>query len=152
MKGAAVECRVNAEDPLRRFLPSSGIVRRLRLPTREGIRVDSSLYQGCEVSVFYDSLIVKVIAHADSLEEAREAVVGALGEFEIEGLASTIPLQQELLSSDEFKSWDLSTDFIARNDILDRLAAIMEEQREGEARARADLASQISDVYAPARV
>jgi acetyl/propionyl-CoA carboxylase alpha subunit len=149
--GAAIECRVNAEDPLRRFLPSSGVVRRLSLPKGEGVRVDSSLYQGCEVPVFYDSLVAKVIAHGRNLEEARRTMVAALDEFEIEGLATTIPLQQELMSSDALLQWDLSTDFIPKNGILDRLAARMEERRARELRVRAELAAEMTRVYGDPR-
>ena len=142
--GAAIECRVNAEDPLRRFLPSSGIVRRLRFPKGDGIRVDSSLYQGCEVPVFYDSLIAKVITHGRSLEGARRSMIAALGDLEIEGLATTVSLQQELMSSDAFLRWDLSTDFIAKNGILDRLAARMEEGRAKELKVGAELAAEMT--------
>ncbi len=103
-KGYAIECRINAEDPVS-FMPSVGAVEKLRLPGGFGIRVDTHLYQGYTVPQYYDSLLAKIIAYADTKEEAIKRMQRALEEAKIEGasLKSNIDLHKKILDTTEFK-------------------------------------------------
>ena len=100
MRGAAIEVRVNAEDPERAFMPSPGEITTFRLPEGPGIRVDTAAYAGHRVPPFYDSLIAKLIVWADSRSEAIARMESALAAFEVEGIATTISFSLELLADD----------------------------------------------------
>jgi acetyl/propionyl-CoA carboxylase alpha subunit len=113
-RGAAIECRINAENPASGFTPSTGSVSELILPSGPGIRVDTALYPGCRVTQHYDSLVAKVIAFDRTLEGARRRMILALREFHVRGVDTTIPFHQVLLSSPPFTNWMLSTDFLER--------------------------------------
>jgi propionyl-CoA carboxylase alpha chain len=115
-RGWALECRINAEDPLRGFLPSTGrLVRYLPPEEVEGaVRVDTGVYEGGEVSVYYDSMIAKLITHGDSREQAIARMRDALNAFVIRGISSNIPFQAALVQHPRFVAGDLDTDFIAR--------------------------------------
>jgi len=105
-QGAAIECRINAEDPAQGFRPAPGRLTTFRLPTDAGpgrARVDTHLHEGDEVSPFYDSLIAKVLAHGDTREEAIETMIAALSAARIEGLATTLPLHLAVLRSEAFR-------------------------------------------------
>ena len=105
--GAAIECRINAEDPAEGFRPSPGRLETFRLPTDAGpgrVRVDTHLAEGEEVSPYYDSLIAKVIAHGDTRGQAIETMIAALSAAEIEGVATTVPLHLAVLASEGFRS------------------------------------------------
>jgi acetyl-CoA carboxylase biotin carboxylase subunit len=102
-RGAAVEFRVNAEDPLDDFLPSTGMVAALRLPAGPGIRVDSALEPGCAVPPYYDSLVAKVIAWGPDREAALDRLRAALGETLVAGIATTLPLGIALLDDHGFR-------------------------------------------------
>jgi acetyl-CoA carboxylase biotin carboxylase subunit len=111
-RGAAIECRINAEDPARGFRPSPGRLEVFHLPTDAGparVRVDTHLAAGEEVSPFYDSLLAKVIAHGETREQAIETMIAALSAAEIEGVATTIPLHLAVLASPEFRRGDYDT-------------------------------------------
>ncbi|MBI4258593.1 MAG: acetyl-CoA carboxylase biotin carboxylase subunit [Thaumarchaeota archaeon] len=114
LRGCAIECRINAEDPLNSFLPSAGLVSRYHPPSGPGVRVDSALYSGYEVPVHYDSLIAKLIAYGGDFEEARLRMKNALREYVIDGVATTIPLHQFIMEDTDFRRGDLSTDFLQR--------------------------------------
>ena len=101
LRGHAVECRINAEDP-RTFMPSPGKVDVWHPPGGPGIRVDSHLYSGYTVPPFYDSLVAKVIAHGDTRESAIARMRIALTEMVVDGIKTNIPLHQELLLDDKF--------------------------------------------------
>jgi acetyl-CoA/propionyl-CoA carboxylase len=137
MHGAAVECRINAEDPFTEFAPSVGPVPDCSLPYGPGIRVDSYLYPGCTVSGYYDSLIAKLIAWGRDFEEARIREREALNEFRVEGIHTTIPLYRTILNEPNFVQGKLSTDYLDQNSIIDK----MNEAAKNEAKRYADAAA-----------
>jgi acetyl-CoA/propionyl-CoA carboxylase len=121
LHGAAIECRINAEDPFLDFSPSVGSVPNCNLPYGPGIRVDSYLYPGCTVSGYYDSLIAKLIAWGKDFEEARTRIKNSLDEFSIEGISTTIPLYKTILKEENFIQGKLSTDYLERYKLIDRM-------------------------------
>ncbi len=98
LRGHAIECRINAEDPSNGFLPSPGRITAYREPSGPGVRVDSGVAEGSEISGLYDPMIAKVIVHDEDRETARSRMLRALGEFEIGGVASLLGFHQALLS------------------------------------------------------
>ncbi|HEY2579066.1 MAG TPA: acetyl-CoA carboxylase biotin carboxylase subunit, partial [Streptosporangiaceae bacterium] len=97
LRGHAVECRINAEDPAKRFLPKPGTVTSLELPGGPGVRIDHALAPGAVISPFYDSLVAKLCAWGSSRPEALGRAGQALAELEIGGLTTTTPLHRRLL-------------------------------------------------------
>jgi acetyl-CoA carboxylase biotin carboxylase subunit len=114
MRGWAIECRINAEDPRKGFLPCPGTVERYQPPAGFGVRVDSHLYQGYELPVFYDSLIAKLIAYDLSREGAIGVMRRALGEFTISPIETTIPLYLEIMEDPSFNEGKFDTSFIEK--------------------------------------
>ncbi len=124
LNGCAIECRINAEDPLNDFAPSSGPVPSCIIPYGPGIRVDTYLYSGCTVSGYYDSLVAKLLAWGRDFNEARLRVKNALNEFYIEGIQTTIPLHKTIMDDPAFIAGDLSTDYIDRFKILEKAESV----------------------------
>ncbi len=120
--GHAVEARLYAEDPEKGFLPSTGKLYGLRLPKGEGIRVDSGVEEGGEVTPFYDPMIGKLIAHGASREEALERLSGALAATVVAGPKSNVAFLKSLIDTEEFREGAVDTGFIERN--LERLGAV----------------------------
>ena len=120
ISGHAIECRINAEDPARNFMPSPGRVTEYLPPGGPGIRVDSHLERGCMIPPFYNSLIAKVIAWGSNRGEAIERMLRALGEMRIEGVATTIALQQRILESARFQSGEVNTSLV--NELMSEAA------------------------------
>jgi acetyl-CoA carboxylase biotin carboxylase subunit len=112
--GAAIECRINAEDPQRDFMPSPGRVTRAEWPAGEGIRVDTHITSGSMVPPYYDSLMGKIIAHGATREIARTRLVAALEATRIEGVHTNIAFQAALLADAEFIHGGVDTGFLAR--------------------------------------
>lgn len=110
--GHAIECRVNAEDPLNGFQPCPGVLRDWRPPSGKGIRVDTHCYPGYRVPPYYDSLLAKVIVHADSRLTAIEAMEAALREFVIEGVATTVPFQLAVMRDEDFRAGNVTTAWV----------------------------------------
>ncbi len=121
INGCAIECRVNAEDPLNDFAPSYGIVKDCRIPYGPGIRVDTYLYPGCNISGYYDSLIAKIITWGRDFNESRLRMINALNEFYIDGVNTTIPLFKEIMNDQAFINGNISTDYLDRYKIIERL-------------------------------
>ena len=113
LQGHAIEARVYAEDPARGFLPSIGRLVRYAEPVGEGVRVDSGVYEGAEISIHYDPMIAKVIAEGKTREAARERLVAALDAFHIRGVRHNVGFLSALLGRKRFSEGRLSTDFIA---------------------------------------
>jgi acetyl-CoA carboxylase biotin carboxylase subunit len=113
-EGHSIECRINAEDPDNNFAPTAGRLEKYVAPGGPWTRVDSHCYPGWTVSPFYDSLIAKLIVWAPDRERAIDRMQRALGEFEIEGrgVKTTIPFHQRILAHPQFRSGDVSTDFV----------------------------------------
>ncbi|MDR2924549.1 MAG: acetyl-CoA carboxylase biotin carboxylase subunit [Azoarcus sp.] len=114
INGWAMECRINAEDPFRGFLPSTGRLVKFRAPPENAsVRVDTGVYEGGEISMFYDSMIAKLIVHGATREEAVERMRDALNGFVIRGISSNIPFQAALMQHPRFMSGAFNTGFIA---------------------------------------
>ncbi len=111
-RGCAIECRINAEDPEHDFRPATGRVASLTLPAGPGVRVDTHLGVGAEVSPHYDSLAAKLIAYGADREEARARMVAALEEFSLVGIRTTAALLRDVIASEAFARADLSTHFL----------------------------------------
>ncbi|AVS74668.1 acetyl-CoA carboxylase biotin carboxylase subunit [Paracidovorax cattleyae] len=123
--GWAIECRINAEDPFRNFLPSTGRLVRFQPPLESmfqadtekklGVRVDTGVYEGGEIPMFYDSMIAKLIVHGTDREDAIHKMRAALNGFVIRGISSNIPFQAALLAHPKFVSGQFNTGFIAEH-------------------------------------
>jgi propionyl-CoA carboxylase alpha chain len=115
INGWAMECRINAEDPFRGFLPSTGRLVKFQPPVAvEGqVRVDTGVYDGGEISMYYDSMIAKLIVHGATREQAISRMRGALNAFVIRGISSNIPFQSALMQHPRFHSGNFNTGFIA---------------------------------------
>ncbi len=114
LKGHAIECRVYAEDPENNFLPSPGKIMRLRLPQGPGVRDDGGIYEGAEVSIYYDPMISKFAVYGRDRNEAIERMRRALQEYEVGGIKTTLPFFREVMEDAEFISGELDTGYIAR--------------------------------------
>jgi acetyl-CoA carboxylase biotin carboxylase subunit len=112
-RGHAIEARITAEDPLNRFLPASGLVAALNDPAGPGVRLDSGIYVGMQIPLFYDSLLAKLICWGQNRTEAIRRLQRALNEYTIAGVRTTIPFHQWLLQHPAFLAGEFSTDFIA---------------------------------------
>jgi len=110
--GHAIECRINAEDPSRSFMPCPGKITALNIPGGPGIRVDTHVYQGYTIPPYYDSLIAKLIAWGRDRSEAIARMSRALDEFVIEGIKTTIPFHQKVLLLEQFISSDVHTKWV----------------------------------------
>jgi acetyl/propionyl-CoA carboxylase alpha subunit len=116
IQGHAIEVRLYAEDPTRSWQPSAGHLHRFRVPTGPGLRLESGVEDGSEVSSFYDPMLAKVIAHGPTREEAARALAGALDRAEIHGVTTNRDLLVRLLRHDEFLAADIDTGFLTRHD------------------------------------
>lgn len=112
-RGAAIECRISAEDPENRFLPATGMVQALQEPSGPGVRVDSGLYAGLQVPLFYDPLLSKLIVWGNDRAQAIARMRRALEEYRITGVRTTLPFARWLMDQPRYISGDFSTDFIA---------------------------------------
>lgn len=117
-KGWSIECRINAENPLKNFMPSAGRVDMYLPPGGFGVRVDSAMYSGYTIPPYYDSMVAKLITYADTREEAVAKMKRALDEFVVEGVFTTIPFHLRLMDHEVFKSGDFNTKFLEKYDVM----------------------------------
>jgi acetyl-CoA carboxylase biotin carboxylase subunit len=115
MRGAAIECRIYAEDPHNNFLPSPGRITRLVNPTGPGVRLDSGIYEGWEVGVDYDPLLAKLCVWAETRQMAIRRLARALSEYEIEGIQTSLPFFRAITQDERFRSADFDTAFLDRH-------------------------------------
>jgi acetyl/propionyl-CoA carboxylase alpha subunit len=147
LRGAAIECRITAEDPFAGFVPASGRIALVREPSGPGIRVDSALFSGMTVPSEYDSLLAKVIAYGSDRVEAIARLRRALQEMRIAGIPTSLPFHRAALFEQDFVVGRYDTDFVARWDtkkateLTDEavaagaLAAVLAMRSRGERRA-----------------
>jgi acetyl-CoA carboxylase biotin carboxylase subunit len=112
--GSAIECRINAEDPDKDFMPSPGKINMLDLPGGRGVRIDTHVYQGYEIPPYYDSMIAKLIVHGKDRNEAITICRRALDEFIVEPIKTTIPFHKKVMNDPVFIKGKFSTDFIEK--------------------------------------
>ncbi len=129
MNGYAIECRINAEDTFLDFAPSTGPIPDVIIPSGPGVRCDTYLYPGCTVSSFYDSLMAKLITWGQTFEESRLRMLNALNDFYIQGVETSIPLYKTILNTKEYKKGELSTDFLKRYKIIDKLTKDIKKEK-----------------------
>ncbi|OLS41752.1 acetyl-CoA carboxylase biotin carboxylase subunit [Bacillus sp. MRMR6] len=116
--GWAIECRINAENPEKNFMPSAGKINMYLPPGGLGVRIDSAAYPGYTIPPYYDSMIAKVITYGNSREEAISKMKRALSEFVIEGIHTTIPFHLKLLDHEKFVEGQFNTKFLELHDVM----------------------------------
>lgn len=116
--GWAIECRINAENPAKNFMPSAGKIKMYLPPGGFGVRIDSAAYPGYTIPPYYDSMIAKVITYGSSREEAIDRMKRALGEFVVEGIHTTIPFHLKLLNHEKFVEGQFNTKFLEMHDLM----------------------------------
>ena len=114
-RGHAIECRIYAEDPASGFLPSAGPILLMEEPRGPGVRVDSGVYSGGEVSVHYDPIMAKLIAWGPDREAARRRIVRALEEYPVLGIKTTVAFLKDIMEHPEFIAGNTHTNFIEEN-------------------------------------
>ena len=114
LRGHAIECRINAEDPSHNFRPSPGTINALYVPGGPGIRIDGAVYQGYTITPYYDSMISKLIAHGSDREDAINKMRWALSEFIVEGVDTNIDFQLEVIRNADFKAGKYDIGFLGR--------------------------------------
>lgn len=112
LAGHAIECRINAEDPDRGFIPNPGKILGFHIPGGPGIRVDTHVYAGYEIPPYYDSMLAKLIAFGHTREESIARLRRGLSEFVVEGVKTTIPLHKRIVENEDFLKGDIHTSFV----------------------------------------
>ena len=113
--GHAIECRINAEDPSKDFLPSAGTIKTYNQPSGPGTRVDSCFFQGCKIPPYYDSLVAKLICHGRDRASAISRLKRSLDEFVIEGVSTTIDLHKKILRNEDFINSKYDVNWLSKN-------------------------------------
>ncbi|MEA2434546.1 MAG: acetyl-CoA carboxylase, biotin carboxylase subunit [Actinomycetota bacterium] len=126
LRGHAIECRINAENPAKKFMPAPGRIGEYREPAGPGVRVDSGTERNAEIPQAYDPLVAKLITYGATRDEARRRMLRALSEYEIEGIKTTIPFHQLMLADEKFVSGDYHTGTVERDMDLSVLAEVAE--------------------------
>jgi acetyl-CoA carboxylase, biotin carboxylase subunit len=134
-KGHAIECRIYAEDPAKRFAPSPGLIRYINLPQGPGVRNENGVYAGYTVPVFYDPMLSKLVCHAATRSEAIARMKRALREYRVEGIDTTIPFFTAVMDHDDFVAGKLDTGFI------DRMLPELTLERRGDGQVEAAIAA-----------
>jgi acetyl-CoA carboxylase biotin carboxylase subunit len=144
-RGHAIECRIYAEDPDNNFLPSCGMIRLLREPWGPGIRNDSGIYEGWEVSPHYDPILSKLVAWGEDREAARRKMLTALDEYVVQGIKTSIAIHKRILRNDAFIRGETYTDFFERH--RDEIFA----EEDGGVPDEAFIAAALADILADRR-
>jgi acetyl-CoA carboxylase biotin carboxylase subunit len=134
LRGHVIECRVNAEDPVRNFQPSPGHIGTFHPPGGPGVRIDSHVYAGYTVPPFYDSLIAKLIVQGNDREEALERMRMALDSFVIEGVTTTMPFLSRVMQHPQFRAGDVDTKWLERE--FDRIRGEVQQAAAAAASVR----------------
>jgi acetyl-CoA carboxylase biotin carboxylase subunit len=113
-KGHAIECRIYAEDPFNNFLPSAGKVFFLKEPSGPGVRHDCGIYSGCDVPIFYDPILAKLIVWAENRQMSQRRMISALDDYVILGIQTTIGFLKDVIAHPQFQSGETTTSFIDR--------------------------------------
>jgi propionyl-CoA carboxylase alpha chain len=145
MSGHAVECRIYAEDPRDNFLPSTGTLTKHRIPSGNGIRVDSGVEEGQKVTIDYDPMISKLCAYGTDRKHAIKRMLRALDEYEIAGCRTTIPFCKYVLNHESFVSGDYDTHFVPDHFSAEKLDATLTDQDRVKALAAALLKNETGD-------
>jgi len=129
MRGHAINCRINAEDPYNNFMPSPGVVTSFQMPSGSGVRVDTHLYVGYYISVFYDPLIAKLAVLGTNRAEAIQRMRNALNEFVIEGVKTTVPFHKRIMEDPSFVKGDIHVNFVEERigEVLQKVTLSSEE-------------------------
>lgn len=128
-RGHAIECRINAEDPLNNFSPAPEKIMRYAEPSGPGVRIDSGVYQGFTIPPFYDPMIAKLIIWAEDRPRAINRVKRALWEFQIGGVRTNIPFHDVVMNHEKWIAGEYDTSFIPKYNILDKVIEYVKEQR-----------------------
>jgi acetyl-CoA carboxylase biotin carboxylase subunit len=123
IKGWAIECRINAEDPYNNYLPSTGTITSVQLPNGPGVRIDTGVFEGNEISPYYDSMISKLICYGETRAEAVLRMRRALEEYRIMGVKTNIPFHQQMLQRHRFMSGQFDTKFVEERFSMDERGA-----------------------------
>ncbi len=126
-RGWAIECRINAEDPYNNYLPSTGTITTIRLPSGPGVRVDTFLYPGFRVPASYDSMVAKLITYGADRAQTIRKMERALAEYDMGDLTTNRPLHRLLMCDPAFRAGDMTTRFLEEHRVLERLQGIQEE-------------------------
>ncbi|WP_124067869.1 acetyl-CoA carboxylase biotin carboxylase subunit [Clostridium sp. E02] len=114
IRGHAIECRINAENPAKNFMPCPGVIKNVHVPGGNGIRIDTHIYSSYQVPANYDSMLMKLIVHGKDRKEAISKMRSALGELIIEGIETNVDFQFDILSHESYQNGDVDTDFIPK--------------------------------------
>ncbi len=128
VKGWAIECRINAEDPYNNYLPSTGLITTSRVPTGPGVRVDTGVFPGYTITPYYDSMIAKLVCYGETRGEAILRMRRALDEYRVMGVKTNIPFHQHMMDSHRFLSGQFDTNFVEDRFSMDDREAIHDLQ------------------------
>ena len=117
-RGHAIECRINAEDPKKNFQPSPGRITMCHQPSGFRTRVDGAIYQGYNITPYYDSMVCKLICHGRNRQEAIQRMLRSLDEFVLEGITTTIDLHKKILHHDKFIKSDFNVGWLDNEKII----------------------------------
>ena len=113
LRGHAIECRINAENPKKHFRPCPGTIRELHFPGGQGIRVDTDIYAGYTIPPYYDSMVAKLIVHGENRKDAIAKMLSALGEVIIEGIDTNVDFQYEIISDPAYQAGDFDIEYLS---------------------------------------
>jgi acetyl-CoA/propionyl-CoA carboxylase biotin carboxyl carrier protein len=150
--GHSIECRINAEDPTKNFLPSPGTITRLRVPGGPGVRWDGGYHEHDAISQYYDNLIGKLIVWAEDRDAAIDRMLRALSEFEIAGVRTTIPAHRALLDHDDFRAARHSTKWVEDHVDHSEFAALTGAAAPAPSASPADAAVPLTERTVPVEV